>query len=106
MEIQQEGSRDVIAFVVRHVACTACGEAYAEDNVSVVLHNDQQLVLEARCEACQAQQVVTAYDRPPYKQLHRAEPVVPAVVTQDDVDGWSTFLDDFAGDVYDLLAHS
>jgi len=106
MENQQEGSRDVIAFVVRHMACDACGEAYAEDNVCVVLHTDEQLVLEACCEACHAQQVITAYDRPPYEQLHREEPVVPVIVTQDDVEGWSAFLAGFTGDVYDLLAQS
>ena len=63
----------MIAFVVRHVACTACGEAYAEDNVSVVLHNDQQLVLEARCEACQAHRSSRRMIGP-YEQL-RAEPL-------------------------------
>ena len=94
----------MIAYVVRHVACDACGVAYAEDNVSVVLHNDQQLVLEACCVACQAQQIITAYDRPPYEQLRHAEPVVPAIVTQDDVEGWSAYLAGFTGDVYDLLA--
>ncbi len=94
----------MIAYVVRHLTCDACGEPYAEDDVSVALHDDHQLVLEASCRACHAHRIVTAYERPPYVHLRRSEPIVPAMVTQDDVDEWSAFLAGFTGDVYDLLA--
>jgi len=90
---------ELIAYVIRHLACEDCGQSYSLDDVRVVLHADFQWDLVATCPVCAAERVVTAYDHPPYEQLRgRAVPL-----TREDVREWRAFLAVFRGDLRELL---
>jgi len=97
---------DLIAYVLRVMACDGCGCEYSAEDVQVVYHRDAQWELTATCPRCRATRVVTAYDRPPYHQLRNGADVVPSRVTRDEVTAWTAYLAEFTGDVFDLLAQS
>jgi hypothetical protein len=104
MPIEQPGASEVIAFVTRYMVCAACSQTYGPDDIRVALHKDGQWSLIACCPACQVERLVTAYDRPPYADLKRVGSVQPSKITQEAVDEWTTFLESFTGDAFDLLA--
>ncbi len=95
---------DLIAYVLRAMACDGCGGEYSAEDVKVAIHRDAQWELTATCPACRAARVVTAYDRPPYFQLRSGPDVVPSEVTRDEVAAWMSYLAEFTGDMFDLLA--
>ena len=107
MKIEQEGAPrtgaygDLIAFVARHMACHACGRAYAPDDVWVLRHDDFEWVLRAECPVCRQGRSVNAYERPPYEVLAPARPATP--VGADEVAAWQAYLAAFDGDMNDLL---
>ncbi|NLX11879.1 MAG: hypothetical protein GXY36_19705 [Chloroflexi bacterium] len=105
MTTEEAGSDLVVAYVVRHIGCEACGGTYRPEDVQVVLHHDTQWALKATCPVCYVERAITAYDQPPYQQLRRDPGLfVPAPITSDDSSMWADFLATFTGDVYDLLA--
>ncbi|MBN1678937.1 MAG: hypothetical protein JW966_01510 [Anaerolineae bacterium] len=106
MPIQQQGDEGVIRFIAQHMVCEVCGSPYTRHNVQVVFHQNMTWMLQAICPTCQAQQVMTAYDQPPYAQLRKRDQVAPSPVTPADVERWAAFLARFHGDMYDLLAMS
>lgn len=95
---------DLVAYVTRHMSCETCDESYPADHVQVVLCDDGQISLLASCPDCHEQRLITAFERPPYFNLHPSELVIPAPITTDTVDVWARFLADFTGDLADLLA--
>lgn len=106
MPIDQQIGGDLIAYVLRHMACETCHKAYAPGSVQVVLHKDGQWGLSATCPVCHAVRTIQAFDRPPYTCLRPDEAVIPARITEDTVTEWVSFLAAFTGDMYDLLAPS
>lgn len=103
MPIDDRGNSDIIAFVVRCMTCHHCGESYQADDVKVALDDGVQRILTAICPVCGTEQQITAYDRPPYYQLHPAARVDPSPITEAEVAAWEQFLVSFHGDVWDLL---
>lgn len=96
-------SGDVIAFVVRHMACQACGASYTADKICVALDDGVQQILIATCPSCGTAQQITAYDEPPYHLLYPADPVIVSGITPEEVSAWRAFLDVFEGDIEDLF---
>lgn len=106
MPTQQQTIDELIAYVTRYMVCEGCHTAYAPDSVQVVLHRDAQWGLIATCPACRAERAVTAFDQPPYMRLRPDDTVIPARITKQTVAEWASFLSEFTGDIYDLLAPS
>ena len=92
---------EFIAYVMRHIPCDACGEAYGLDDVRVLHHDDFQWALAATCPVCAQNRSVTAYEYPPYVRLLERRLTTP--VERRDVADWSAFLAGFEGDMADLL---
>ncbi len=104
MLAEHSGTRDLIAFVVRHVSCSVCNHAYAADDVAIVRHSAESWVLAATCPSCHTERLITAFDRPPYALLpHMGMGILPPI-TQAEVDEWARFLAHFRGDLKALLA--
>lgn len=101
MPTEQDGARDVIAFIVRRLECLKCGTPYNPDDVHVVAHHGIEWELAATCPACQAERLIVAYDSPPYVKL----PLSASPITPDEVAQWAAFLASFTGTMHDLLAH-
>ena len=88
----------LIAFVMRHVRCAACGASYRLEDVHVEAHQGAEWLLQATCATCATRQVIHAFDTPPYQRL-----TLPPL-TGDDVRDWAQWLAGFTGDFRDLLA--
>ena len=103
MPIDNQGNSDLVGFVVRCMTCHHCGESYRPDDVTVALDDGVQRLLTAICPVCGTAQQITAYDQPPYYQLHPAVRVNVTPITEADVIAWRRYLASFQGDVRDLL---
>ncbi|HML22909.1 MAG TPA: hypothetical protein PKD09_14755 [Aggregatilinea sp.] len=99
-----QGTGDLIAFIVRRMACDHCGESYHDHDVKVTQDDGIQRTLTATCPVCGQAQQITAYDQPPYYQLHPAVRVNVTPITEAEVAAWRRFLTSFHGDMWDLLA--
>lgn len=103
MLAEQPGTRDLIAFVSRYMTCSACHHAYSADDVAVLGYNAGFWVLAATCPACHHERAVTAYDRPPYTQIPEMGVSSVPPLSVEDVEDWAQFLEQFTGDLTDLL---
>jgi hypothetical protein len=99
------------------VACATCGENYAPTGVDVLGHRDDLWFLRVTCTSCRscglvaalvkvpdgldAEELAPATEPEPAAMLDRAP--APGPVTESDVDGMRTFLDDFDGDFRSLF---
>jgi hypothetical protein len=106
MTTEHDPASDLIAYVVRYMACPGCDSAYVPDGIAVVFHADNQWALNARCPVCGMDKAITAYDQPPYHRLRERERLVPGLITSTFCDEWVCYLESFTGDMYSLLAQS
>jgi hypothetical protein len=100
------------------VACATCGENYTPTGIDVLGHRDDLWFLRVTCKACSSCGLVAALVKVPdgldaEQLVPAAEPDsddtldrVPALgpVTEADVAGMRTFLDDFDGDFRSLFS--
>jgi hypothetical protein len=106
MTIEHDPASDLIAYVIRYLACPDCRSTYLPDGVAVMFHAENRWALSARCPVCDMEHVVMAYDEPPYHRLREREPLVPGLITSGFADEWTQYLESFSGDMYSLLAQS
>lgn len=102
MPAEQPGTRDLIAYVTRYMLCDACHHAYGTGDVAVTGHNAGFWLLSATCPACHHHHHITAFDQPPYRLLDQRVIGVPPL-SEADVEAWARFLEQFDGDLTDLL---
>ncbi len=103
--IEEAGSGELIAYIVRHIVCENCSAPYTPDSVVVARRSGPALLWLATCPACQAEHTITTYDdQMPWEDLHPDNREIPGKITPAWADEWHSFLEDFRGDCYDLLA--
>lgn len=103
MLAEQPGTRDLVAFVTRYMTCSACHHAYSADDVIVLGHNAGFWILSATCSVCHHERPITAFDSPPYRQMPQMGTVSVPPLSVEDVEDWARFLEQFTGDLNDLL---
>jgi len=104
MLVEQSGTGDLVAFVVRYMSCSACHHAYSADDVAVTRRSAGVWLLAATCPACHHPQEISAFDRLPYTQIPALGMASPPPLTPQDVLDWAAYLDQFKGDFTALLA--
>jgi hypothetical protein len=115
---------DMIQYVVSRVRCGHCGSQYHPDDVHVLDHGHDMWTLIVRCPQCHTHALVMALlegenpslmlredkvgedyqdeffeDQYPTTSLPDDQPI-----TDEDVAAWREFLENFHGDMHDLLA--
>ncbi len=93
--------------------CEVCGQLYAQDDVSVLGHDENIWVLQVSCAACHSQSMLAALveeeanEGLPEAIIDLLETEVgkfqDCVITSDDVLDMLIFLHDFQGDISQLL---
>jgi hypothetical protein len=85
-------------------ACAACGQAYGQGHIRLIAQREELFFVDLSCDHCgsQAVAIVTIQVDGETATLEGGELVPP--VTADDVLDAHHLLDDFDGDVHQLIA--
>jgi len=79
--------------LIATVRCPLCGHAFHADDVAVVDHRPDEWLLDVVCHACESRGLVLA----------EIEGATRAPIDRREVEEWRRFLQEFRGDMRDLL---
>ncbi len=93
--------------------CEVCGQFYSEDDISVLGHDEYFWLLQVRCNACHSQSLFAALVEEETNEAlseviidlieTEVEKFQECVITADDVLDMFNFLNEFQGDISQLL---
>lgn len=96
--------------------CDVCGRSFEEDDIKILGHDENIWVLEVNCGTCHAQSMLAALkdEEVVEKSVEEISDLLETeleqfgdvVITGDDVLDMHIFLENFEGDIFQLLGRS